>query len=324
MTSIDYSIFAKDTVLPIGIREESYDIFISAFNSSERVRRVFDDVRSASKTWIVHSEYGYRDDELPTGRSYAPKASGSSPVDFWQDFFEWLSLPQEQGSLSVGIDITGMMRPHLMLLPLMLRLHGLSKVHFLYSDPTSYASGDATKFSKGPVGGVSVLPGMEGIHRSSSDASDLLIIGAGYDHGLVRAVAESKRSADHYLLVGLPSLQPHMYQESLLRLNEAKESITDFRKRSFLFAPAHDPFMTAHVLSSHVKQLRSEGRAENVYLSPVGAKTQVLGFTWYFLCEARDTSTSMLFPFSSQYEQETSRGIACLHKFEMELDMISL
>jgi hypothetical protein len=41
------------------------DVFISAFNSSERVRKVFDQVSAGTKRWFISPEYGYRSDELP-------------------------------------------------------------------------------------------------------------------------------------------------------------------------------------------------------------------------------------------------------------------
>lgn len=320
MSSVDYSIFSREKIQLSDLSSETYDFFISSFNSSERVRSVFDFVSANSKVWVVHPEYGYATSELPDNGSLFFGRPDISPIEFWEELFEWMKLPK--GSARIAIDITGMMRPHLMLLPLMLRHHGFSDATMFYSDPTSYASGEKTKFSKGPVEGVSLVTGMEGVHESSTDSKDVLLIGAGYDHTLVQAVAEHKRSSEHFILLGLPSLQPHMYQESVLRVSDARESIRDYRNRTFLFAPANDPFMTAQVLSDHFAQLRKERRVDNVYLCPVGAKTQVLGFSWFFLCEARNDATSMLFPVNKHYERETSRGISAVHRFEMELDMI--
>lgn len=324
MSLIDYSIFAREKLDPAHVNRELFDVFISSYNDSERVQRVFNEVVSPSKTWLVHPEYGYEKSDVPTDSAAFFGEPGQSAVEFWQGFLDGLDPSENLQTKTVGIDITGMMRPHLMLLPLMLRLRGLTRATFFYSDPQSYSSGDSTKFSKGPIEGVTVVPGMEGTHRSSVDSSDLLIIGAGYDHTLVQAAAENKRSAQHFMMLGLPSLQPHMYQESVLRLGSARESISGYREGTFLFAPANDPFMTAQVLSDHILRMKFDGKADNVYLSPVGSKAQVLGFSWYFWCEARDTATSVVFPYSSQYERETSIGISCVHSFTMELDMIGV
>jgi hypothetical protein len=304
--------------MPSEIREQPYDLLISAFNDSERVTTVFDRVDAPEKRWIVHREYGYEVSERPAGQCWSPDA-GESAVDAWDRYFH--ELPVDP-SLNVAIDITGMMRPHLLLLPLMLKRAGFSRATFLYSDPVSYVSGQATTFTKGPVERVAVVPGFVGTHRAGMDARDCLIIGAGYDHDLVKAAAEDKRNADHYLLVGMPGLQPHMYQESVYRVSQAKESINDFRARSLLFAPANNPFMTAQVLSDHIADVRHRKGIDNVYLCPVGPKTQVLGFAWYYLCEAVGTATSLIFPYAQRYSRETSTGLAAVHSFVMELDAL--
>jgi hypothetical protein len=321
LTSIDYSVFSRRRLQSSDLPHEQFDVFVSSFNDSDRVKGVFNGITAPRKIWLLHPEYGYSIDELPVGAEVFAGSNNQSAPEFWSSFLDSMDFPNVE-QLSIAFDITGMMRPHLLLLPLILRLQGFTKVTFYYADPVAYVSGDSTTFAKGPVQSVGLIPGLEGTHIVAPTASDVLIIGAGYDHVLVRALAESKRSADHYLMVGLPSLQPHMYQESVFRISRASESIRDFRNRSLLFAPANDPFMTAQVLSDHVRRLRRDGLADNLYLSPVGAKTQVLGFAWFFLCEERTKPTSMLFPFSTSYSRETSRGLSSIHAFVMELEMI--
>ncbi|UYO96373.1 hypothetical protein OED01_12275 [Microbacterium sp. M28] len=314
----DYSIFSKNRRTPAELAEASFDVLVSAFNDSERVRRVFDLLPAAEKYWVVHSEYGYADGELPSEACWTPDPR-ESEIEAWERCFSDLAITPDA---KIAIDITGMMRPHLLLLPLMLQRAGFKEATLLYSDPVSYVSGQATTFTKGPVERVAVVPGYAGAHRTSIDARDCLIIGAGYDHELVKAVAESKRNADHYVLVGMPGLQPHMYQESVYRISQAKESINDFRSRSLLYAPANNPFMTAQVLSDHLTSLRRKGEVDNVYLAPVGPKSQVLGFAWYFLCEGLGTPTSILFPYAQRYSRETSAGLSAIHEYKLELDAI--
>lgn len=315
MSSIDYSAFRKSRVLPSKLGELSFDVLLSAYNDSARVQTVFSEVGAAAKHWLVHCEYGYPTAEHPHGA--AVSGADEPAIDYLDRCIRQAKLSP---GMSLAVDITGMMRPHLLVLPLLLRAAGITNVSFLYSDPVGYSDGGATRFTKGPIEDVNVIPGLEGSHRVAVDAHDVLIIGAGYDHELVKAVAENKRLADHYLMVGLPALQPHMYQESVYRVSGASESIRDFRGRSLLFAPANDPFVTAQVLSDHVGGLRAAGRADNLYLAPVGPKTQVLGFGWYFLCEARRESASMIFPYASRYSRETSHGITGTSVFELELD----
>ncbi|WP_146086882.1 MULTISPECIES: hypothetical protein [unclassified Rathayibacter] len=314
----DFSIFSRKRHSPANLSNLQFDVLISAFNDSERVASVFTQVSAIEKYWLIHREYGYRDAELPRSSWWVPP-DGLSEIDVWEEFFQ--AHPIDANS-KVAIDITGMMRQHLMVLPLVLKRAGLTKATFLYSDPVSYKSGQATTFTKGPVERVGVVPGYAGTHRPAFNARDCLIIGAGYDIDLVKAAAEDKRNADHYLVVGMPGLQAHMYQESIYRVSQVKEAINDLRNRSLLFAPANNPFMTAQVISDHISSLKARGEAQNFYLCPVGPKTQVLGFAWYYLCEAIGTSTSIIFPYARRYSRETSSGLAAVHEFTLEFDAL--
>lgn len=314
----DYSAFTRVRLSPDSFSDRSFDVFVSAFNDSERVTSTFELADAAEKRWIAHTEYGYAAEELPADNCWRADPNDSE-FEAWERYFEEHPIDP---AARLAVDITGMMRPHLLLLPLVLKRIGFERATFVYSDPHSYKSGQATTFTKGPVERVAVVPGFGGSHLTGIDARDCLIIGAGYDHELVKAAAESKRNADHYLMVGMPGLQPHMYQESVYRVSQARESINDFRARSLLFAPANNPFMTAQVLSDHISNLRATGVAQNIYLCPVGPKTQVLGFAWYYLCDAIGSATSMVFPYSKRYSRETSTGLAAVNLFEMEFDAV--
>lgn len=314
----DYSVFARNKLSRDDLSDRSFDVFLSAYNTSDRVKTVFDVVSATEKHWILHQEYDFDDAEFPDGSCWrvAPR---EDVIDMWERCFEELNISP---GARLAVDITGMMRPHLLLLPLMLQRAGFDNVTVLYSDPVSYVSGQSTTFTKSPVEEVRVVPGYAGIHHTGIESRDCLIIGAGYDHELVKAAAEAKRNADHYLLVGMPGLQPHMYQESVYRIALAKESVNDFRARTLLYAPANNPFMTAQVLSDHVARLRSNGAVDNVYLAPVGPKSQVLGFAWYYLCEAKGAATSLIFPFAHEYSRETSVGLGAIHEYLLELDSL--
>ncbi len=163
-------------------------------------------------------------------------------------------------------------------------------------------------FSKGPVSEVRQIAGCEGVHTPDT-AADCLIIGMGYDDDLVRRVAESKEDARKIQMYGLPSLGADMYQESVLRSFKASEALGPWWDER-CFAPANDPFTTANVLKERVQQEETSGHLTNLYLSPIGTKPQVLGFALYFATERRSTASSLIFPFTSGYDQETSQGIA--------------
>lgn len=293
-----------------------YDFLLSAFNSSERVQRPFDEIDAGRRAWLIHPEYEYELSELPQGE--VVMGAGDTEIEFWFKAIDSLGIASSIPGQSIAVDITGMMRSHVMALPIVLEYFNAARVDVLYSDPVAYVAGAFTKFSAAPVERVAQIPGMEGSHSSRYGPSDALIIGAGYDAELIRRVAEFKRSARHLVMVGLPGLQSHMYQEARLRMNDVREFLNRLSDRSFLFAPASDPFVTAQVLHEHVDHLRTAEPRVNVYISAVGPKPQVLGFAWYMLREGQAENVSAVFPYAPRYSRETSVGLSRTHVYTLD------
>jgi hypothetical protein len=312
----DYTIYYRRQLDLDGLREASagWGLFISAFNDSERVREPFEAVQSPLKHWLVHSEYQFTEADLPGGHVFVP--AGQNEADFWRSYLDDSQIDLTQGE--VCIDATGFMRPHLAFLLVLLQQKGVRTVNFIYTDPERYVKAENTQFTKGPVTEVRQVAGFEGSHNTDT-TSDLLIIGAGYDHKLIRRVAEFKENSRKLQLFGLPSLQPSMYQESVISANEAAESLGSAAQDDVLFAPASDPFVTAQVLHDRVERDHGRRPITNLYLSALGTKPQVLGFALYFVTERRETATSMLFPYAERYTQETSKGISRIWHYTLEL-----
>ena len=311
---IDYSICRREHIGPSELASISttWDTFISAYNRSERVTQMFGRVKARRKWWLVQSEYRFGRGAVPDG---AFVAETRNEAEFWQQFEDFAGQDWTDGS--VCVDITGFMRPQLVFL--VMWLVGIKKKPFvaLYSDPTHYAKREETVFSKGPVVEVRQVSGCEGSHYPDS-TSDCLVIGMGYDDELVRRVAESKDDARKVQLYGLPSLEADMYQESVLRSFKASEALGQWGDER-CFAPANDPFATASVLRNRVEEEENRPKAmTNLYLSPLGTKPQTLGFGLYFATERRGTGTSIIFPFTEGYEQETSRGVARTWVYDVE------
>lgn len=310
---IDYSICSRRVVsLPdVASVSEGWDLFLSAYNTSDRVQQVFAAVSATRKLWMVQPEYNYPQETIPPG---AFVSAARSEAEFWHEFEAFAGHDWSNGKIC--IDITGFMRPQLTYL--VMWLLGARKKRFLalYTDPTHYAKQENTVFSKGPVVEVRQIAGCEGCHVPDPSA-DCLVIGMGYDDELVRRVAEAKEDARKIQLYGLPSLAPDMYQESVLRSFKASEALGPWWDER-CFAPANDPFATANVLQKRVAQEEAAGRLTNLYLSPLGTKPQVLGFAIYFATERRATASSIIFPFTSGYEQETSKGVARSWVYDVE------
>ncbi len=310
---IDYSICFREALSPGRLASVSttWDTFISAYNASERVIRVFDQVRARRKIWVVQAEYGFEDRAVPED---AFVARTRDEALFWRQFGEFAGRDWDTGS--VCIDITGFMRPQLVFL--VLWLLGIKQRPFaaLYSDPTHYAKREDTVFSRGPVVTVRQIHGCEGFHLPDS-TPDCLVVGMGYDDELVRRVAEWKEDARKVQLFGLPSLEADMYQESVLRCSRASEALGTLGDER-CFAPANDPFATACVLQERVREEAAYSAVTNLYLAPLGTKPQTLGFALLFATELRRTASSIIFPFTDGYEQETSRGLARTWMYDVE------
>jgi hypothetical protein len=318
MKAKEYNIFYKTELSATSAWSTvAWDVFASAYNSSERVRLVFDRVPAKQKHWLIHSEYDYQAAELPTGSVIHLNADEAESIKVFVQTVE-RSAGRTIEELSICVDLTGFMRPHLLFLALYLNFRKVRRFDVLYTEPDGYKKKEKTTFSEGAIT-VRQVAGFEGLN-SPDHTDDLLIIGSGYDHRLIKAVAEYKDKADKVQLYGLPSLRADMYQENVLNAYKAEDAIgvnktTDFNE---WFAPANDPFVTATVLSEIVSKRNRIRRISNLYLSPLATKAQALGFALYFIGEGQNTFTNMLFPVSSRYTRETSYGLSRVWLYTIE------
>lgn len=306
MTAVDYRILYRQQVdeAELARLSSEWALFISAFNTSDRVTLVYDACHAAAKHWIVHSEYGFETGDLPQ-QAFTPESRNEA--EFWQEYLALSEVDLSAGT--VCIDATGFMRPHLAFLMALLFDRGVERFLVVYSDPVRYVRQENTQFSKGPVTEVRQVSGFEGQHNPATP-NDLLIVGAGYDDELISRVAEDKANARKLQLFGLPSLELDMYQQSVIRAEAAAEAIGGLSEADTLFAPANDPFVTAQVLHDRVERENGKEEISNLYLASLGTKPQMLGFALYYLTERCGTATSMVFPYADLYAQETTQGLA--------------
>src|SRR5439155_27370780 len=131
-------------------------------------------------------EYCYKADELPTnGRCFIPTDGDEAAVV--QSYFSEACL--DLSRVRLCIDITGFMRPHLLVILKYLVLAGGRRFDALYSEPLQYSQKEKTRFSDEVVVEVRQIAGFEGNH-SPDTSNDVLVIGAGYDHALIAHAAE--------------------------------------------------------------------------------------------------------------------------------------
>ena len=296
-----------------------WDLFVSAFDESDRVRRPFDLIQAERKLWLAHEEYGVPASDVP-GDCVQVSSCFDPPdvVDLarhWSRNFEGKRL---------CIDATGFVRPHLLVLMHALRENGFRTFDVLYSDPLRYREGELTSFTTGPVLRVEQVTGYEGSHPPLPGINDLLIVGAGYDNEQIARACQAKKNSRKFIVVGMPSLRPHMYQESKLQIDKAAEALGPLTSEQEVHAPASDPFGVAQVLRDLLTKERRTAEAKgerigNVYLCPTGPKPHVLGFGLFYLRELEGSSASVIYPFAESYAKATTVGLRRTWEYRFEL-----
>lgn len=284
---------------------------MSVYNASDRVRQTFANSVAGIKRWILIPDYAF--DANTAVPLEATVTDGANELEIIQQAFDDLPI---DGACRLCVDITAFMRPQLIVLLEYLRTRSVLAFDLIYAEPSYYLRGEETTFASDVVSEVRQVLGFEGDHTDES-SSDALIISIGYEDHLVTRVAAHKDHARKFRLLGFPSMQPEMYQESVLRSHRADEAIGTDRAFTY-FAPAYDPFTTAAVLREIVAEAERKG-ASNIYLSPLSTKPHALGFALYYLHERRHTATSIIFPFTATYARDASSGISRVWRYEIEL-----
>lgn len=318
----DYGLYLREEIFGAGGWQatNTYDLFLSAFNLGERTVEVYGRIEATEKIWLIHEEYGLSSAELPDGQKF--ELSGWDEAIYCRALIDSLLA---SGKLDVGrtrlcIDITGILRPHLMFITLYLKRLGVRVLDMLYAEPKHYALKEKTPFSTGSILEVRPVRGFEGA-SSMRGGEDFLVIGMGYDDRLLAAVAENKDKAEKHQVFGLPSLRADMYQESVLRSRRAADELGDpnFSETHRSFAPANDPFGTASVLGEIVEQRLARRQRTSLMLCPLGTKAQALGFALYHIFEGDSLGTRIVFPFSEGYSPKTGTDMARAWLYRVEL-----
>ncbi|MCA0948668.1 hypothetical protein [Shewanella chilikensis] len=316
---MDYGIYYKEEVFS---DEEwhcnyQFDVFLSAYNSSERVKKIYDLVNSNKKYWLIFPEYCLENEEIE-GLSNKIICNGKYEGEQILEVFNQLN-EVNWSKVKLSIDITGFPRAQLAFIMKYLKHIGVTHLETYYGEPMRYTDKGDTKFSDGNlIEPPRQINGYEGIH-STNQSNDLLIVGAGYDNHLIEGVVSAKPNVTSKLLIGFPSLRPDMYQENIFRASLARHSITAHSFVNPIFSPANDPFITAQVLKDELEKINNKTPVSNLYLCPLATKTQTLGFVLFYLNELEGSNCSMIFPFFSTYEKETTIGLYKVWRYEIQL-----
>lgn len=312
---LEYLANRKSVLNLSGEMEMGWDVFISAFNDSQRVQSVFPRFPAKIKRWVVLPEYNYTSDELVDLMDPIVMSDDSNEADVV------LAVAKNVDLLSgrICVDMTGFMRPHILYLVRYLFDQGVKEFDVVYTEPEHYSRKENTRFSNEQIESVRQVIGYEGMHIDEM-TGDVLVVGVGYDHALVSRVVNDKDGSSVIQLLSLPSLSADMYQESILRLDKTGSNFSQDLDERIFFAPANDPFVIAAELSTKLQEVKSRGQMSNLYLCPLATKPQALGFALFYLRELDGTSpSSIIFPFAKRYERETGKGVGRTWLYEVGL-----
>lgn len=324
MSAIDYDIFYREK-LPIEkypINASPFDIFISAFNASDRVKDVFDKIDSHQKYWLIHPEYSFSSDELTEIQAtLIVKPTEFSEESQVQLLLSSINIETIETS-RICIDSTGFMRNVLALLIIALGHMGAKKLNILYSEPIQYIDNEKTHFS---VSAHQVRTLYGTAITTTTNAKDSLIMSIGFDHDLMSQVVNDYESATFYPLYAFPSLSADMFQQSAFRSsNIIPIKNNDLTTRKF-FAPANDPFSTAKQIQKIVQIIyfKEQDLKHNIYLCPLSTKAQVVGHAYYWWKEGqhqrRSGMINIILPMCTSYKRETSSGLKRVWQYVLEM-----
>lgn len=296
--------------------EYKCDVLVSGFNMARRVKSTFERIDAGKKFWLIHNEYSFEDRDLPSDGTLLT-SSERTEADFIIEAFA--PLEPMNPTTRLCIDVTGLMRPHLIFLMKFLKVRGIMKFDFVYTEPSQYHRKADTVFAS-DVFEVRQVNGFEGVH-TADNRDDILIVGAGYDHDLVSQAIAHKSSARLVQMLSLPSLSADMYQESLIRLHRVADAPAKVPEEQLAYASANDPFNTYVVLAETLGKLfsRSPSSASNLYLSPLATKPQAIGFALFYLKYLVGQPASIIFPFAKNYSKETSTGVGRTWLYSLDL-----
>lgn len=314
---MNYSFFYKqkfDDITPHMIYSKSnYDLLISAFNESFRVKHIFQNINAKEKHWLIFPEYGYELIEVAhlKGKIYNFSEKNNSDEDeIILDYFNENKDKLLNGN--IAIDITGMLRTYIVFIVRLLKEKGVKKVDFIYSEPENYKFKEETQFSLDYLN-VREIKGCLGSHNPET-YNDVLIMGSGYDFYRIKMIAKEKKEARKIQVLGFPSLQADMFQQSILKSYKAEDDASSgefhLESNDVILAPANDPFVTAELISNFIKKEEKKKTFTNIYICPLSTKAQALGMALYYTFECIDKPASLIFPFCKKYSRETSEGLS--------------
>lgn len=318
-----------------------YDLFISAFTYEDIVTKTFSNFNASKKVWLIFPEYNINMSDINDEAfkyNYINENSKESEyiIEMYKKYIEG------NEDIKICVDTTGFNKPYLVFLIIYLKEKGFKNIDFIYTEPKQYPQKDKTQFSilenkeiKNPkeknthtiINPRDIETGNN--FYSNIGQNDLFIINVGYESRLVNSVINNVTARVKKPLLGFPSLQPIMYQENVLNLIKSKSNLGIEENEELLYAPANNPFITAHVISEYIEKYVNENNKntiKNIYLSPLATKAQTIGITLFYIFEQEkyddmNINIHIHYPFTSTYSSSSSEGFFRINKYTIEFDL---
>jgi len=304
---------------------QEYDIFISAYTNEDIVTKTFEQIKATQKLYLIFPEY-----KLDTSNINA-ETFEHTVIDNNIKEAEYINAMCEQYikpniTNRVCIDSTGFNKPYLVYLLFYLNEINIKKVDFIYTEPQRYLKSDKTNFSKNIIESRNIVSPYEAYSRAGEN--DLFIINVGYDSKLVNKVINNVVAKEKKPLIGFPSLQAIMYQENILNLIKSRTELGIKENDELLYAPANNPFITAHVISEYVQNYieKYPNNVKNIHLAPLATKAQTIGMALFYIFEKDiyddlDINLHIHYPFTNSYSASSSEGYFRINKYAIEFDL---
>jgi hypothetical protein len=324
-----YDLFLQDKWTANDLRGLSrYDLLVMGEGVSERSQVIFRNLHFGKRAKLVA---GNQTLELDSGGDDWNVAVPPEDLLDYHGCADLLFRGVNVSRSRIAIDITAISRPMIMFLTEYLRRKGAEQLDFFYVEPSRYIRGEKTLF--GSPGAVRDVPGFSGINNGGF-GNVVLIVAAGYESELVRKVAQEYERSHKIVILGLPSTQPDFFQESIIRICDSEDLLSEATLRDVKFSPAHDPFFTARLLSDLVGRQIAQSSDADIYLAPLSTKPAALGFALYWIGEVMGNDdksglvgsprlpVNIIFPFGETYRARESVGVGAIWQYMVNFKIL--
>jgi hypothetical protein len=304
---------------------KDYDLYISAYTKEDIVIKTFTHIQAKRKVYLIFPEYNLKIEDINC------ETFEHTIVDKNIKEAEYINAMcdkyiSSQSTEKICIDATGFNKPYLVYLLFWFKEKGIKNIDLIYTEPQRYLKSDKTNFSDNIIESRDIVSPYESYPKAGEN--DLFIINIGYDSKLVNKVINNVTAKEKKPLIGFPSLQSIMYQENILNLIKSKTELGIKENDELLYAPANNPFITAHVISEYVKKYikTNKGLVKNIHLAPLATKAQTIGMALFYIFENSiyeeyDISIHIHYPFTNSYSASSSEGLFRINKYTIEFDL---